>query len=108
MGDRGNIVFHEDYGDGVIYFYTHWSGSELPNIVASALSRGENRWDDDIYLARILFSELIKNDVLDETGYGIYTKQGDGGTEVFVYASEKEVEYNGERLSFDSFVAKYS
>lgn len=70
MGDRANIeIVYDD--NNKIYFYTHWSGTELPQTLQSALVRGKNRWDDDAYLARIIFSEMIRNEVLDETGYGI-------------------------------------
>lgn len=70
MGDRANIkMVYED--DNVIFFYTHWSGSELPEILQSALIRGKGRWSDEPYLARIIFSEMIQNEVMSETGYGI-------------------------------------
>ena len=69
MGDRANIVMQSKAGR--IYFYTHWNGYDLPSIAQSGLKRGEGRWNDPAYLGRILFSEMIQNDVLDETGYGI-------------------------------------
>jgi hypothetical protein len=88
MGDRGNIVLH--YGthktrDGEreydpVYLYTHWHGSELPAILARALDRGRERWDDPSYLARIIFSEMVGSDEQDAwpgiaapgtTGFGI-------------------------------------
>ena len=67
MGDRGNIYIE----DMDIYFYTHGKGSITDFIVASALDRGRDRWDDDSYLARIIFSELIKDNLMGTTGYGI-------------------------------------
>jgi len=70
MGDRANIEMVYESGEK-IYFYTHWSGSELPEILQNALKRGKGRWDDEAYLARIIFSEMIQNEVLSETGYGI-------------------------------------
>lgn len=42
-------------------------------MVRSALRRGQDRWDDEPYLARIIFSELIRDDIEGETGYGIST-----------------------------------
>lgn len=98
MGDRGNVRFIYDFPKaGVtegetklrselpddpeqradIFFYSHWGGSELPQIVADALKRGESRWDDEAYLARIIFSELVKDEVLEPTGYGIAPFQPD-------------------------------
>lgn len=74
MGDRGNVKFTSPYNSAPIYFYTHWMGTELPAIVAQALHRGKGRWNDDSYLARIIFSEMIVGEVLEDTGYGISTR----------------------------------
>lgn len=70
MGDRGNIVL--DYGNKRrIFLYTHWSGSELKTTLKKALIRGKSRWEDESYLARIIFCEMIKDDITELTGYGI-------------------------------------
>ena len=77
MGDRGNVFFVDsDSGKqlGGIYMYTHWAGSVLPAILRAALSRGEGRWGDSQYLARIVFCELVQESVLDETGFGLSTQ----------------------------------
>jgi len=76
MGDRGNIYTHEDGSHG-IYFYTHWSGSCLVEILQKALKRGKDRWGDPPYMNRIIFCEMIKDDVLAETGFGIATYEID-------------------------------
>jgi hypothetical protein len=70
MGDRRNIELKYSTGES-IYLYTHWCGSDLPNTLASALDRGRDRWSDESYLARVIFSEMVKRDVLGVTGYGI-------------------------------------
>jgi hypothetical protein len=70
MGDRANIHIIETEGAG-IYFYTHWTGYKLPQTLQVALARGKDRWNDETYLNRIIFSEMIKNNVLDETGFGL-------------------------------------
>jgi hypothetical protein len=54
-----------------VYLYTHWTGDSLPTTVAAALRRGKGRWSDNTYLTRIVFSEMIKGDILGETGFGI-------------------------------------
>ena len=69
MGDRGNIAFREDK-KSCIYFYTHWSGSDMPGLLADALEKGKQRWDDAPYLGRIIFQGLIGLDS-GLTGYGI-------------------------------------
>lgn len=81
MGDRANIVMKQNISDDQlgteIFFYTHWSGHELPQILQDALKRGEGRWNDESYLGRIIFCEMIKGEVLEETGYGISTYETD-------------------------------
>jgi len=76
MGDRGNIVV-DDGSNKPVFLYTHWCGTELPQILQRALKRGRGRWGDTPYLTRIIFSEMIRNDVLEETGYGISTSMCD-------------------------------
>lgn len=106
MGDRGNIVVSSQ-SDGTMHFYTHWSGSELPQIVANGLKRGLDRWDDEQYLNRILFCELVKDDLLSDTGFGLSIQKDDGGTEVYVDHDKKTVAYMGVIYDFSDFVTKY-
>lgn len=82
MGDRANVMIRSDYDEGV-FLYTHWGGYELPQLVQSALAR-EERWTDSSYLARIVFSAMIKDEVDGETGYGISSVIGDNEHPVIV------------------------
>ena len=67
---RRNIAL--DYGVGnKIYLYTHWGAERLEQVLREALMRGQSRWDDPPYLARIIFSEMIQDEVMDTIGYGI-------------------------------------
>lgn len=104
MGDRANIkMVYED--ESVIYFYTHWGGSALPQDLRNALIRGKSRWDNEPYLARIIFSEMIQNEVLDEAGYGISTYECDNEHPIIVVnPSEQTVETQEVKWSFDEFV----
>jgi hypothetical protein len=74
MGDRGEVVLIES---GVpdnalpIRIYTHWGATELPQTVAMALDRGRGRWGDESYLNRIIFSEMIRHEVMSDLGYGL-------------------------------------
>jgi hypothetical protein len=81
MGDRANIYIHEGDEPGV-YLYTHWSGYELPEVARLALVRGQSRWDDPPYLARIVFCQMIGGDADGLTGYGISAVVGDGDDRV--------------------------
>jgi hypothetical protein len=117
MGDRGNIVFHGSDVEGIV-FYTHWKGSELPQIVAKALGRKE-RWDDPPYLLRIIFSELVgEEDLKEETGYGISNTLCDNENPVVHINVDEQlvsfsgcsiddselVEPKGQKLTFNGFL----
>jgi hypothetical protein len=68
MGDRGQ-VYVKDSG---VYLYTHWSATELVDVVKRAIAK-RWRWNDDEYLTRIIFEEMTKGERDTETGYGIGT-----------------------------------
>jgi len=102
MGDRGQVKFiftsygkKKDKDKECVYFYTHWSASELEDTVRRALARRQ-RWDDDEYLARIIFSEMIKDEVDEEAGYGIgHSEHGGIWKLVTVNCNDQTVEvYN--------------
>jgi hypothetical protein len=99
MGDRGNVILTYEEG-GEIYLYTHWGGSELKQTLKDALLRGRDRWDDPSYLARIIFSEMIKDNIDGNTGFGIAPYYGDGGADYKVNLSKKMVG----KKSFEEFV----
>ena len=86
MGDRANVVI-KGYGDSRVYLYTHWGGYNLPAVVHRALSR-KQRWDDAPYLARIIFCEMVKNDIDGETGYGISSHIEDNEYDLIVIDTE--------------------
>jgi len=73
MGDRNNIKITYSNGQSV-YLYSHWGGSQLREIVSSALETS-GRVTDESYFARVLFSKMIVSggtrDIDSETGYGI-------------------------------------
>ena len=73
MGTRAQ-VFMKDEG---VYLYQHWSGNDLMDTVIRAVNSdvGRGRQDDPEYLARIIFCEMVKDDIAGETGYGIGNTQ---------------------------------
>lgn len=81
MGDRGNIAIAQPESEAVVYFYTHWGGYEIPQTLQRALARHE-RWNDGPYLARIIFCEMVKNDIDGETGFGISTTEQDNSYDI--------------------------
>jgi hypothetical protein len=96
VGDRGNIFFVDAHGKqlGGVYMYSHWGGSTLWSVVRSALERGRGRWGDPQYLARIIFCELVRDSLLDETGYGLSTSIGDNEHAIV------RIDDDDERVSF--------
>ena len=64
MGDRANVVITQDYAPGNVFLYTHWGGSDLPLTVQRAL-RLKLRWNDESYLARIIFEHMTGLSDLD-------------------------------------------
>lgn len=105
MGDRGNIVVQQDDGKE-IYFYTHWYGSELPKILRNALDRGKDRWNDSPYLGRIIFCEMVKEDIDGLIGYGISTYEIDNNHPNLVVNAplQKVTVEMKETWSFDEFM----
>jgi len=99
MGDRGNIVINNK-----IYLYTHWSGQDLPNILAIALNRGRERWCDRPYLTRIIFSEMIRNDIDGTNGFGIDYEYGDGGNDIYVNTERNTITYDNKNYSYELFI----
>lgn len=114
MGDRRNIelVYNskDEYGQTRrVYLYTHWRGSELPTIVANTLNskQGRNRWNDPSYLARIIFTNMMKNGINDdgETGFGISPNQGDyNHANIIIDLDEQTVD----GFSFDEYIAHFA
>lgn len=71
MSTRGQVFI-----DGV-YLYQHHDSYDIAKTVVAAVTSnaGKSRANDPEYLARIIFCEMVKNDVAGETGFGIGTSQ---------------------------------
>ena len=97
MGDRANsgVIMRDFNSDGakptVVFFYSHWGGSQIEETLADALDRGRGRWSDDSYLARIIFSEMIKDQILDDTGYGMSIYVGDNKSDILIVDLEQNL-----------------
>ena len=68
MGERGQILMKKSG----VYLYTHWNGYSLKESLQRALKK-KWRWDDEEYLTRIIFCEMVKDELMEETGFGIGT-----------------------------------
>lgn len=98
MGTRAQ-VFMKDEG---VYLYQHWDGDDLMDKVVRAVQSdvGKGRQNDPEYLTRIIFCEMVKDDVAGETGYGISTSMhGDIEYLVTVDCKKKVItESDGEKI----------
>ena len=69
MGDRAMAEIRT--GEGSLYVYTHWRGSNLPDDAKEAILKAKNRWDDIPYATRILVDQLTKEGRDGEMGFGL-------------------------------------
>jgi len=88
MGCRGQIKI-EDTG---VFLYTHWGADQMVEDLQSILAiPGVNdRWDDPEYLARIIFSQMVKDDIDGTTGYGIGNSEHGDIEKLIVINVEKQ------------------
>lgn len=118
MGDRRNIIITEQMGMPGVAIYTHWSGSDAPELLADALNspQARGRYGDEGYLTRIIFDQMSADDHLHETGWGIYPSidgksspcEDSQGYDLIVETSSQTVGMLGKkRRSFAEFIDKY-
>ena len=108
MGDRGNIFITKNEstldGDLGIYLYTHWNGYRIKQTLQTALKR-QQRWDDEAYLNRIIFCEMVKGFEEAETGYGISLEMQDNNNDIVnILTDPQEVRIGEEKWSFAEFI----
>ena len=71
MGARINFVF-DDGTESLAVLYSHWGEDTWRDDLAGAIDHAEPRKGDHSYFTRMVISYLIKDDILRETGFGIY------------------------------------
>jgi len=104
MGDRANIWIKKNENDSGVWLYTHWSGSELPSILQTALTN-RWRWKDSPYLTRIIFCEMVKGQEREETGFGISSECTDGDDRILIVnVQEQTVTVDSRKWTFEKFI----
>lgn len=73
MGARINYVFKDSENGPAVVLYSHWGQDSWQSDIAEALQHARPRWDDSSYGTRMIISYLIQHNILDETGFGIYS-----------------------------------
>jgi hypothetical protein len=71
MGARINFVF-DDGTQSLAVLYSHWGESNWKDDLVHALVHAQPRKGDYSYFTRMVISHLMKEQILDETGFGIY------------------------------------
>jgi len=71
MGARCTFVFKQKE-DLAVALYSHWGEDSMYEDLARALQHAAVRKGDTEYYTRMAISHLLKDSILDETGFGIY------------------------------------
>ena len=71
MGARCTFVFKQSE-DLAVALYSHWGEDSMYEDLAEALQHAAVRSGDREYYVRMAISHLLKDSILDETGFGIY------------------------------------
>lgn len=113
MGARINYVFKDDEGTGSVVLYSHWGETEWQRDLAMALEHSKPRWKDYSYFTRMMISYLMQDDILGETGFGIYAIYGNnfdlGDTTVVIdMFKDTVIDPQGNVIDWTDFVNAYA
>jgi hypothetical protein len=116
MGARINFIF-KDVESAIgepassVVLYSHWGETEWQRDLAMALQHAKPRWSDSSYFTRMMISYLIQDEVLGETGFGIYAindiTQDLGDDTVIIDMTNKTIMSNV-AVDWNNFVKAYS
>ena len=108
MGHRAMVKIHTGYRVSEVHLYTHDLSYKLPLIIKSALKK-RIRWSDGMYLARIVFEEMLKSADSEELGFGISTEDpGDLDLLIVLNTAARKISFyerslKGKKIHCDSF-----
>ena len=74
MGARCTFVFTQTDGNA-IGLYSHWGEDSMYEDLAAALRHAAPRKGDESYYIRMAVSYLLQDQVLEETGFGLFAFQ---------------------------------
>ena len=111
MGARINFVF-KDGTDSSVVLYSHWGQDSWQSDIAEAVQHARRRWDDSSYGTRMIISYLIQHNILDETGFGIYSINDSGSMDlgeqtVVVDFTDKTIT-DSVPVDFEAFINAYA
>jgi hypothetical protein len=115
MGAPINYVF-QDGSDEAVVLYSHWGADAWEWDLGAALKHSERRWGDTTYAVRMVISHFIKDELMDDAGFGIFALNVktdlhmlDGDT-VFVDFKKRIVQANwdgDDEVEFADFIANW-
>jgi hypothetical protein len=110
MGARINFVF-KDGTDSSVVLYSHWGQDSWEPDLAEALVHARPRMNDSSYGTRMIISYLIQHNILDETGFGIYSINNVGsmdlGEQTVVIDFVNKTIIDNHPVAFQDFVNAY-
>lgn len=116
MGSRAVIQVTQPQSDTSVFFYTHWAGEEIAQILAEGIKKADSagRLLDDSYATRIIFDTLTQLEG-GTTGYGILIGEAPGDIQYETphifwpsFRDEPRVEYMGTIRSARAFAQYFS
>ena len=110
MGARINFVF-DDGTDSLVNLYSHWGEDSWQDDLAGAIFHAQIRRGDYSYFTRMVISHLMKDQILDETGFGIYAIDQDGydlGEQTVLIDFTNKTVTDNVSVDWDKFVAAYA
>jgi hypothetical protein len=115
MGARINFVFKDAEAavgepTSSVVLYSHWGQDGWEVDIAKALEHAKPRWNDSSYGTRMMISYLIKDSILDETGFGIYSIRGtnyDLGEQTVVIDFVNKTVTDSVPVKWDNFIQAY-
>ena len=109
MGARINFVFKDGTTSNVV-LYSHWGQDSWQPDLAEALVHARPRMTDSSYGTRMIISYLIQHNILDETGFGIYSVTGDNfdlGEQTVIIDFVNKTVTDNVPVQWDLFVQAY-
>jgi len=111
MGARINFVF-KDGTDSSVVLYSHWGQDSWQSDIAEAVQHARRRWDDSSYGTRMMISYLIQHNILDETGFGIYSVNNVGsmdlGEQTVIIDFVNKTITDNVSVDFEAFINAYA
>jgi hypothetical protein len=112
MGARIHFAFKQNEfaagePESYVVLYSHWGETTWRKDLALALDKARGRWDDSSYGARRVITELTREALDSDTGFGIYsTTRLDNFWDysVLIDFTKQVVVDEGNPHSFNSFV----